>query len=228
MKATPVFAIVACVVSLGCQQKMAVQPGPRPFHESPFFADRRSERPLIPGTVARGHLYVDASLFLGRRSQSEPMEYVSTTEYGTEAAMPSTLAWSDQTDDFVDTFPIPISEAVLEHGYHRYMIFCVECHDALGTGQGKIVERGYTPPPSYHIERLRKVPVGHLYAVVSQGYGSMPSYGPQIRPRDRWAIVAYIRALQLSQHFPREEAIKLQRELAQPAIRSTAAGGRTP
>jgi mono/diheme cytochrome c family protein len=103
---------------------------------------------------------------------------------------------------FVDSFPYPITMQVLEHGYDRFMIYCVVCHDPLGTGRGKIVERGYTPPPSYHIPRLRTVPVGHLFAVVSEGYGSMPSYAGQISPRDRWAIVAYVRALQLSQHFP--------------------------
>ena len=87
-----------------------------------------------------------------------------------------------------------MTEPVLEHGYHRFMIYCVVCHDPLGTGQGKIVERGYTAPPSYHIERLRNVPVGYLFAVISEGYGSMPSYGAQIPVRDRWAIVGYLRA----------------------------------
>ena len=95
-----------------------------------------------------------------------------------------------------------MTEPVLEHGYHRFMIYCVVCHDPLGTGQGKIVQRGYTAPPSYHIERLRKAPVGYLFAVISEGYGSMPSYGAQIPVRDRWAIVGYLRALQASQHFP--------------------------
>jgi mono/diheme cytochrome c family protein len=90
---------------------------------------------------------------------------------------------------------------VLEHGRNRYMIYCVVCHDPLGTGRGKIVERGYTRPPSYHIERLRQAPVGHFFEVISKGYGSMPSYGSQVPPRDRWAIIAYIRALQTSQHF---------------------------
>jgi mono/diheme cytochrome c family protein len=110
----------------------------------------------------------------------------------------------EDNDDFVDEFPIPIDQATIEHGYHRFMIYCVVCHDPLGRGRGKIVERGYTPPPSYHIDRLREAPVGRLFAVVSEGYGSMPSYGEQIPPRDRWAIVAYVRALQLSQHFPED------------------------
>jgi mono/diheme cytochrome c family protein len=85
------------------------------------------------------------------------------------------------------------------------VIYCVVCHDPLGTGYGKIVERGYTRPPSYHIPRLREAPVGRLFAVVSEGYGSMPSYAGQIPIEDRWAIIAYLRALQLSQHFPEAE-----------------------
>jgi mono/diheme cytochrome c family protein len=105
-------------------------------------------------------------------------------------------------DQFVDKFPFAMTEAVLQHGRDRFMIYCVVCHDPLGTGQGKIVERGYTAPPSYHIERLRSAPVGHLYAVINEGYGSMPSHGAQVPVRDRWAIVGYLRALQASQHFP--------------------------
>jgi mono/diheme cytochrome c family protein len=89
------------------------------------------------------------------------------------------------------------------------MIYCVVCHDPLGTGHGTIVQRGYTPPPSYHIERLRTAPVGHLFAVISEGYGSMPSYADQIPTRDRWAIVAYLRALQASQHYPEAAARKI-------------------
>ena len=100
-----------------------------------------------------------------------------------------------------------MTKKALEHGYHRYTIYCAVCHDPLGTGRGKIVERGYTQPPSYHIERLRKVPPGYLFAVISEGYGSMPSYGAQIPVRDRWAIAGYLRALQMSQHFPEKSPL---------------------
>ena len=110
------------------------------------------------------------------------------------------MTMEDRT--YVDTFPFPVTREVLEHGRERYMIYCVVCHDPLGTGRGKIVERGYTQPPSYHIERLRNVAVGHFFEVITNGYGSMPDYKQQVPPRDRWAIAAYIRALQLSQHFP--------------------------
>ncbi len=102
----------------------------------------------------------------------------------------------------IETFPFPVTLDVVKHGQNRFMIYCVVCHDALGTGHGKIVERGYTRPPSYHIDRLRQAPVGHFFEVISKGYGSMPSYGSQVPPLDRWAIIAYIRALQTSQRFP--------------------------
>jgi mono/diheme cytochrome c family protein len=104
--------------------------------------------------------------------------------------------------NLVDTFPFPVTAKVLQQGQDRYMIYCVVCHDARGTGHGKIVERSYTAPPSYHIQRLREVAVGHFFDVMTNGYGSMPEYKQQIPPADRWAIAAYIRALQLSQHFP--------------------------
>src|SRR3954452_23415421 len=105
------------------------------------------------------------------------------------------------------------------------MIYCVVWHDAMGTGHGKIVERGYTAPPSYHIERLRQVPVGHFFAVMTDGYGSMPSYANQIPPRDRWAIAAYIRALQLSQHFPEKELTDAMRSEWQQSGQPPSQGG---
>lgn len=126
-----------------------------------------------------------------------------------EAAEPSAQATvsaeAAKNADVVSEFPLPVTREVIEHGRDRYMIYCVVCHDALGTGHGKIVERGYTRPPSYHIRRLRDAPIGHLFVVASEGYGSMPSYGAQISARDRWAIVAFVRALQLSQHFAEDD-----------------------
>ncbi len=133
-----------------------------------------------------------------------------------------------QYDQFVDTFPFPMTEEVLEHGYHRFMIYCVVCHDPLGTGQGKIVQRGYTPPPSYHIPRLRKAPAGYLFAVISEGYGSMPSYAAQIPVRDRWAIVGYLRALQASQHFPETKLTDAMRRERSAQDETAKAGGTVP
>lgn len=190
----------------GCQQEMAGQPSYKPLQPCDFFADGRSERPAVAGTVARGQLQTDLALFTGRRPGKGSASAAGGAAPAVIQPKPNTpeaekLAKA-QYDRFVDSFPFPMTAKVLEHGYQRYMIYCVVCHDPLGTGQGKIVERGYTAPPSYHIERLRKAPVGYLFSVISEGYGSMPAYGAQIPVRDRWAIVGYLRALQASQHFP--------------------------
>jgi mono/diheme cytochrome c family protein len=182
---------------------MAQQPSIRPDEASSFFPDGRASRPLPPGTVARGHLRTDLALFTGKTSRQARDWEASAAVVGAGAQGPMGLLalTAAEEGNYVDTFPFPVTREVLEHGQHRYMIYCVVCHDPLGTGQGKIVQRGYTPPPSYHIERLRHAPVGRFFAVITDGYGSMPEYKQQIPPRDRWAIAAYIRALQLSQHF---------------------------
>jgi mono/diheme cytochrome c family protein len=203
---------------------MAVQPSPRPDDVSDFFPDGRADRPLVSGTVARGHLRTDLQLFEGRRSSQPVSQLAAATVFGSAfAPNPLTTAVlgemgrSEYIEDlnYVDTFPFPITQEVLDNGCNRYMIYCVVCHDALGTGHGKIVERGYTQPPSYHIDRLRQAPVGRFFAVMTDGYGSMPDYKQQIPPRDRWSIAAYIRALQLSQHFDAADLtaeMKLDRE----------------
>jgi hypothetical protein len=189
----------ACAIALflaGCQQKMADQPSYKPLDACSFFADGRSARPLVSGTVPRGYLKADTALWTGRRTALAEAQFRATIQPKEPKPVDEKMLYAD----FVEEFPFPITEPIVQHGYHRYMIYCVVCHDPLGTGHGKIVERGYTQPPSYHIERLRKAPVGHLFAVISEGYGSMPSYANQIPVRDRWAIVAYLRALQASQH----------------------------
>jgi mono/diheme cytochrome c family protein len=200
-----VFSLPLFLLS-ACQQQMAMQPSYKPDYPSSFFPDGRAERPLLPGTVARGHLRTDSDLFTGIRGPSggqvAPASLVGAAGRGVLGALAASAV--EQTN-YVDTFPFPITRRVLQQGYDRYMIYCVVCHDPLGTGRGKIVERGYTPPPSYHIDRLRQVAVGHFFDVITNGYGSMPDYKQQVPPRDRWAIAAYIRALQLSQHFPTRE-----------------------
>ena len=148
------------------------QPKFIPLRPTDFFGDGRSERPLIEGTVARGHLNDDAALYTGKGPDGKP----------------------------VDEFPFPVTRDVLERGQDRCNIYCAPCHDSLGTGNGRIVRRGFRHPPSYHIDRLRQVPAGYLYDVITNGFGAMPDYSAQVLPRDRWAIVAYIRALQLSQN----------------------------
>ncbi len=214
------------LVPAACQQKMAEQPSYKPLAPSSFFADGRSARPLVSGTVARGHLRTDMHLFEGklRRRETPLARPAALLGAGGNPLGAAAMAGAANSEyqDYVTTFPYPITRQVLERGYHRYMIYCVVCHDPLGTGHGKIVERGYTPPPSYHIPRLREAPVGHLFDVITNGYGSMPDYREQVPVHDRWAIVAYIRALQLSQHFPEKElSDEMRREWR-------AAGGPTP
>jgi mono/diheme cytochrome c family protein len=209
---------VLFLLPAGCQQQMASQPSYKPLDPSTFYPDGRSARPLVAGTVPRGHLRTDVQLFAGTRHRvsrapvNGPWAQALRLLGGAGAGPLGFLATLNTQEDFVATFPFPITEDVMKRGHDRYMIYCVVCHDALGTGHGKIVERGYTPPPTYHSDRLRTVAVGHLFAVITEGYGSMPDYREQVPPRDRWAIVAYIRALQLSQHFPEKNMTPDMRE----------------
>jgi mono/diheme cytochrome c family protein len=154
-----------------CRQQMADQPRYDPLESSSFFADGQSARTPVEGTVARGQLREDEQLYNG----------------GTDTALAT-------------EFPFPVTIEVLHRGQERYDIYCTPCHDRTGTGNGMIVRRGYSRPPSYHTDILRRQPVGHLFRVVSRGFGAMPSYSAQISAADRWAIIAYIRALQLSQN----------------------------
>jgi len=167
------FGLVTCaaVLSLaGCRLDMQVQPYYRPLAESHFFADKRAARPIIEGTVARGHLDADTYFYTGKIG-SAPGDYM----------------------------PFPVTAEVLQRGQERYNIYCSPCHSEVGDGNGMIVQRGYLRPPSYHIDRLRKAPIGHFFDVITNGYGKMPDYATQVAPEDRWKIAAYIRALQLSQ-----------------------------
>lgn len=155
----------------GCREDMQEQPYQRPLTQSDFFADRRSERPIIPGTVARGHLYADSYFYTGKIGNNDG-----------------------------DYLPFPVTPQVLARGQQRFNIYCSPCHGEIGDGNGMIVQRGYKRPPSYHIERLRRAPIGYFFDVITNGFGAMPDYSEQVQPADRWAIAAYIRALQLSQH----------------------------
>jgi len=150
---------------------MQDQPKYIPLRPSDFFADGRSERPLIDGTVARGHLNDDTAFYTGLGPDGKP----------------------------IDAFPFPVTKEVILRGQQRFNVYCSPCHDRLGNGDGTIVRRGFRKPPSYHIDRLRKVPNGYIFDVITKGFGAMPDYAAQIPPADRWAIVSYVRALQLSQ-----------------------------
>jgi cytochrome c553 len=158
------------VVLCGCRQDMYNQPRYKTYAADPFFPDGASARPLPPNTVARGHADVDAGYFQGETEDGKLLE----------------------------AFPMPVTRAMLDRGRERFDIYCAVCHGRTGEGNGMIVQRGFPSPPSYHIDRLRKAPVGYLYYVITNGYGVMYSYAARVEPPDRWAIVAYIRALQLS------------------------------
>jgi hypothetical protein len=181
-------AVITVILMGGCRLDMHLQPKYKPLDPSTFFDDGRSARPAVPGTVARGHLRIDEHLYAGKVNGV-----------------------------LEDTFPFPITRDVLDRGRERYNIYCSPCHDYTGSGRGMIVQRGFPAPPSYHIERLRNAPVGHFFDVITNGYGAMYSYASRVSPDDRWAIVAYIRALQLSQRasladVPAKERQKLMEE----------------
>jgi mono/diheme cytochrome c family protein len=203
----------AALCLTGCGQEMAEQPSYRPLRPSAFFADGRSERPLIAGTVARGHLNGDVQMYTGKLPrESRDLLQVGGT-LGTAAGNPlGAIAWSFERPLYADTFPMPITLPVLKRGQERFDIYCAVCHDRMGTGRGMIVQRGFTQPPSYHTDysrglalqgirvKLRDAPVGYYFGVITHGFGAMPDYSEQVPVPDRWAIIAYIRALQMSQH----------------------------
>ncbi len=173
-----VLTVAACRGDLSTEPPVHLNPHmdtlPRydPQEGNPMFADGRAMRPLVPGTVARGHLRDDPHRFRGLVD-----------------GQPAT------------TLPMPVTKALLERGEERYQIFCAPCHDGAGYGNGLVAQRGFQPPPSnLHDKRLREKPVGHFYQVITDGIRNMPSHAAQIPVDDRWAIAAYVRALQLSQH----------------------------
>ncbi|MGA7854330.1 MAG: cytochrome c [Candidatus Acidiferrales bacterium] len=173
----------AALLFSGCRLDMHIQPKYLPYDPTTFFDDGRSERQPVPGTVARGQLRLDELLYTGK-------------ENGVES----------------NRFPFPITHEDLERGRQRYNIYCTPCHDYTGSGRGVIVLRGFPPPPSYHIDRLRAAPVGHFFDVMTNGFGSMYSYASRVDPEDRWRIAAYIRVLQLSQHATLQDVPAEQRQ----------------
>jgi mono/diheme cytochrome c family protein len=158
----------------------------KPLAASDFFADGQAARPLPAHTVARGSLR-EGSLYTGLDAANRP----------------------------VAEMPYPVTRELLRRGQERYNVFCSPCHDRLGTGRGMIVQRGFKQPESYHIARLRSAPVGYFFNVTTEGFGVMPSYAQQVPVEDRWAIAAYIRALQLSQNARRADLAALPPERRQ-------------
>jgi mono/diheme cytochrome c family protein len=185
----------------GCRDDMHNQPRYKPLAASEFFADHRSERPEIEGTVARGHLRIDSARYTGKFNGED-----------------------------IDQFPIPITRADIERGRERFNIYCTPCHGRLGDGNGMVVLRGYRQAASYYSDKLLKAPVGHFFDVMTNGFGAMPSYASRVQPDDRWRIVAYIRALQLSESAKLSDVPADQRQnlKLEPAPNGLSQGGNPP
>jgi mono/diheme cytochrome c family protein len=166
-----VALFVFFIALTACRQKMSNQPKYDPLEPSDFFADGMSARPRIAGTVARGELAIDGFLATGKINAADG-----------------------------DGFPFVINAAVMDRGQERFNIYCSVCHGRAGDGNGMIPSRGFRHPPSFHTDALRNAKTGHFFDVMTNGFGSMPPYNVQVSVNDRWAIIAYIRALQLSQN----------------------------
>jgi len=194
-------ALVAlALVALGCRQDMHDQPRLEALEESAFFVNGMASRDLPAGTVAWGHLREDTRLYEGK----------------------------SESGDFIETLPVAITRELLDRGRSRYEIYCSVCHDSTGGGRGMIVRRGFKQPPPLYEQRLRDMPAGYFYDVITHGFGLMSSYATQIPVDDRWAIVAYLRALQLSQtavlaELPAELQEEFRHALAAPAADEHAA-----
>jgi mono/diheme cytochrome c family protein len=199
--------MLACALaaSLGagtaCRQDMHDAPRYDALEKSDFFPDRRTARPLIEGTVARGQLRADDAYYTGKVG-GQPI-----------AGLPA---------------GITLDKALLERGQSRFNVYCAPCHSQTGEGDGMVVRRGYKQPPSMHDPRLRAQPLGYFYDVVTRGFGQMPDYAAQIQPRDRWAVAAYLRALQLSQHATVEDVPAEERGNLDKATESHAQPGAKP
>jgi mono/diheme cytochrome c family protein len=165
------IAALLFVALAACRDDMHNQPRYKPLAATDFFGDRRSARPPVEGTIARGFLRIDEARYTGK------------------------LGGED-----IDQFPIPIAKADIVRGQARFNIYCTPCHGRIGDGNGMVVLRGFRQAASYYSEKLMQAPVGHFFDVVSNGFGAMPSYASRIMPDDRWRVIAYIRALQLSEN----------------------------
>ena len=174
-----VLGLLTLLILVGCRNDMHDQPRFKPLAKNDFFADMRASRAPVENTVARGQLNEDTYLYTGKIG-SNPGDY-----------MPA---------------EVPVNQATLERGRERYDIYCAPCHARMGDGNGMVPQRGYRHPPTFHQDRLRKAPLGYFFDVITNGFGAMPDYAMQVTPEDRWKIVAYIRALQLSQNATAADA----------------------
>ncbi len=195
---------VICVMAAGCGVRFDMEDQPRyeTYQKSDgIFSDGRASRTPPDGTVARGHLNEDKAFYTGKIDNPDlNVQVESTTD-----ASGNTLVTS--FPNAIDEFPLPVTRELIDRGEERYNIYCIVCHGPVGAGDGMIVRRGFSQPPTYHDDRLRNAPVGHFFDVITNGWGRMNGYAASIPAADRWAIVAYIRTLQVSQNP--DQALKM-------------------
>jgi mono/diheme cytochrome c family protein len=217
------WLIPALILALpGCRQDMYNQPRYKPLAKSLFFSNGISARPLVPGTIPHGFTDLGFSFYTGRRSGAEairpPLLGTRPASLGSPPDKEQLAAWlaisaaeasggliTREANLYTSAFPLPLTLKLVERGQQRFNIYCAVCHDRLGTGDGMIVRKGFSRPPSFHGDRLRAASLGHFFDVITNGFGAMPSYASQVPPADRWAIISYIRALQLSQWALRKD-----------------------
>lgn len=189
---TAILSLIA--LGAGCRYDMQDQPRYKPYKQSDFFADKRASRDLPAGTVPRGQLREDKALYTGKKENADPNAQVQTT---TDASGNTLVA---SFPNAIEEFPVFVDKALIDRGEERYKVFCIVCHGPVGNGDGMIVRRGFSKPPTFNDDRLRNAPVGHFFDVITNGQGRMNSYAHQVPVADRWAIIAYIRTLQISQN----------------------------
>ncbi len=190
----------------------------KPYRSTVFFKDGLSSRPLVEGTVPRGFLKTDTEFFTGKKAgRASSVTSNPQTPAGAGANNAANFSGAAAYPDDVELFPLPVTKEIVDRGKERYEIFCSVCHGLTGNGDGMIVRRGFRRAASFNEDRLRQAPVGHFFDAITNGWGAMPAYAPQIPAQDRWAIIAYIRALQLGQ----------QSQQSQPAAASASAAPST-
>jgi len=193
------LGLLSLLALAGCRNDMHDQPRFKPLAQSDFYGDLRSARAPVEGSVGRGQLHEDTYFYTGKMGAKSG-----------------------------DYMPFAVTQADLDRGRERFNIYCAPCHSRLGDGNGMIPQRGYRHPPSYHDDRLRKAPLGYFFQVITDGFGAMPDYAAQIPPRDRWCIVAYIRALQLSQNATVADTGGKQVPSPAPAFEEPGSGATPP
>ena len=214
-----------CFLATGCRYDMQNQPKMKPYRSSSFFTDGLSSRAPVEGTIPRGFLKLDTEYYTGKKAgraatPTTPGSTPGATPVGATAPM-GAAAYPDD----VEMFPIPVTKELVTRGKERYEIFCAACHGFTGNGDGIIVRRGFRRAASFNDDRLRQAPVGHFFDAITNGWGAMPSYSPQIPVQDRWAIISYVRALQLKHEVQQPPASTPGAAAAKATPAATPEGG---